>query len=808
MQPDAQRAAELLNWYKNQARPFLAKTIAEEKLVSFDKDSSRLEGNVKTFDAELAVCFLGSSGIGKSTLLNAILEGAQAVVPSGGVGPLTAQALVVRYSEKPGLEVEYHGPGRLLRTVFGLEQMYKSELGLPSKQEKPTPLLDGIEEADLPAAADETSEDSTAGEDNEAQRQREKREQRRRRAQLLISGSQEEERDLKYLLDCLREAAGLERVWDTELEDCDAPRVRGIQKALDYAKKGQWLKIFNSSDEQDFRKVLHDHATGYLAPLIKNLTIHWIAPILKDGITLVDLPGVGVVRDVHKDITREWIRDKAKALVLVVDHRGMTEPLAEALRRSEFLNSLLYSVDDPEDDPIVMIAVTRIDDVAGSRRKDDVSKKKFQHFMEVSDEARTRLRQDIQRHLEEIWLQDAEASDARKQVVRNLLATLQVHPMSAPEYGRVLADDDDDPSFLKDIRQSGVPGFIESLQELASSRRAKALGRLGEQTKLFRDRLFATLSLVEAQWEGQARAEEESAKLREELNVFIQPLRDELRVRQGEYRAFLKKGIPQRIRDLVSVAKQKASKDIGRYLVRLWQAHWATLRASVRRGGRYSGASDINLPTEFALRFEEPIAEIWGKEVLKDIRVETRDYANACVDMVEQVANWALAQGARVHQKAVEAQQEAIKGDAKKLEAVGHEMVKEMRDEARAKLIDAIEGPIKKACDEFVRKNQDVGPGVKARILSLYSELADTVTDAAEAPATRILQSLFKEVDQEILGAFSDHQNPLESISEAIVTSQQKYIERSDAQRRRRILEELKSVRQGAPAEDVPTAAA
>jgi hypothetical protein len=79
---------------------------------------------------------------------------------------------------------------------------------------------------------------------------------------------------------------------------------------------------------------------------------------------------------------------------------------------------------------------------------------------------------------------------------------------------------------------------------------------------------------------------------------------------------------------------------------RLWQAHWATLRASVRRGGRYFGASDINLPTEFALRFEEPVAEVWGKKILNDIRTETKDYANDCVALVDQVAEWALQQAA------------------------------------------------------------------------------------------------------------------------------------------------------------------
>src|SRR5262249_53356372 len=159
----------------------------------------------------------------------------------------------------------------------------------------------------------------------------------------------------------------------------------------------------------------------------------------------------------------------------------------------------------------------------------------------------------------------------------------------------------------------------------------------------------------------------------EDLEFFMRPLRTELSVRQGDYRSFLKKGAPKRIEDLVVAAKLKASREIDRYLKKLWNSHWATLRASVRRGGRYSGASDIDLPTEFALRFEEPVAEVWGKDILKDLREETREYAQDCVIFVEKVTEWALAQGARVQPKVVEAQRDAIRADAKKLENVGQE---------------------------------------------------------------------------------------------------------------------------------------
>jgi GTPase SAR1 family protein len=115
MQGEIEKIKQFVKWYEETARPFLLKT-AEEKVADFDRDNARLSKAVKSFDVELAVCFLGSSGVGKSTLINSLLGGEQAVVPSGGVGPLTAQAVVVRHQETPGIEVEYHKTVTLRRT--------------------------------------------------------------------------------------------------------------------------------------------------------------------------------------------------------------------------------------------------------------------------------------------------------------------------------------------------------------------------------------------------------------------------------------------------------------------------------------------------------------------------------------------------------------------------------------------------------------------------------------------------------------------------------------------------------------------
>src|SRR5579862_5079603 len=91
--------ARLKEWFDNSARPFLEHHDSE-KVVELDQDLDRLLRTDHRASEELAICFLGASGVGKSTLINALVAGEENVLPSGGIGPLTALAMEVRYSEE------------------------------------------------------------------------------------------------------------------------------------------------------------------------------------------------------------------------------------------------------------------------------------------------------------------------------------------------------------------------------------------------------------------------------------------------------------------------------------------------------------------------------------------------------------------------------------------------------------------------------------------------------------------------------------------------------------------------------------
>jgi hypothetical protein len=255
---------------------------------------------------------------------------------------------------------------------------------------------------------------------------------------------------------------------------------------------------------------------------------------------------------------------------------------------------------------------------------------------------------------------------------------------------------------------------------------------------------------------------------------------------------------------VVTQAGSKARDEVFSYLEDLQFAHWATLRASVVRGGTFYGSRHIDLPKDFALRFEEPIAESWGKTILREIRARTNEYASDTSELVKEIHDWAKQQGAKVNTQLLEADIELITEDAKRLKAVGKEAVDELRQQVQAGLVKKIEPKIRRKCEDFVKEGEHIGPGVKMRILHLFRRLANDTIEAATEPAIDLLSEKFREVEREILAVFKEHKehnDPVESAVDALVASHEQRIEREDRKKKQAVLEGLDKIAQSSPYE-------
>jgi hypothetical protein len=87
--------AKISTWYTTGVKPLLGE-LHEPKLSELDADLANLLRTAEECDGALEVCFLGMAGVGKSTIINALAFDKEMVLPTGGVGPLTAQAMSVR----------------------------------------------------------------------------------------------------------------------------------------------------------------------------------------------------------------------------------------------------------------------------------------------------------------------------------------------------------------------------------------------------------------------------------------------------------------------------------------------------------------------------------------------------------------------------------------------------------------------------------------------------------------------------------------------------------------------------------------
>ena len=755
-------------WLQRSGRPFFERWDPTRVAV-LEQLIAEVRATASPGRRELPICLLGNAGVGKSTLINALIDPLMLIVPQGGVGPLTAQATVVRYASDPFMRATYHGARRLNQLVFALDRYCERQLRAAHPDDN---------EID-PSARQEAmlafvqADDAGAGE-------REAVEQRLRsyisQARQLVRGNQfgdDAIDEVAYLADGLREAMGRPPIWGRALHEDDRDRIQALREAVAVGEEGRSHRA--GADRAAFLREVRRHATGSISPLIKSLEVGWDSALLKDGLVLVDLPGVGVANDEYRSVTSDWIR-RATAVLLVVDRAGVTEPAAELLRTTGFLNALLHRAPEAKTvAPLLWVISVKLDDVAQDERTSfrqqnpDAKVPPWQSFF---DDASAKVRVLVRNQLDTEFAKLADGDDmreARAQVHRGVLDQLQVHPVSAIEYRKLMADDEDDRPRIKDPEQSNLPALSASLQAIAQRHATEIAERVAESLSALAASAQRGLRAVLDDLEQGDRDQVRLAKLRSQLAEVLAPRSKELALRQGQLRERLRGTVPKTIEREVARAVQTASSAVTAYLKGLERVNWATLRAAVRRGGVRVGNRAIDIPNELALRIEGPLAVIWNKTVVSAVSGALDEFARDLERILDEVLSWAQSEEAALDATRVVRYRDDVVLRLKQLAGITDATTDSLRADVKQRLHETVQEAIRSECRAFVDSGRDVGAGVKNRVHAFLADAGSVARVQAGATAEKYLVETYERVVSGIGAEFASVANALADVEGIVV---------------------------------------
>ena len=275
-----QQSQQILRFFENEAAELLPPS-----------DKAQFEVKLRTILADLdrppviSVALLGSSGVGKSTLLNALVG--VPVLSEDDRRFCTAAVTILRYSPEPGFTATLR---------FSSLEDWERELNVCRNE------LD-----DLRADADEESD--------------------------------LESRDLfRYYREKLRVVYGLgpEEAIDFSsliLPDDLRQRMTDQDKPL----------VLKEAEVRDLKARLKEYVTGKgrYWPVIRTVEIEGPFDTLKNGIQLVDLPGVNDPNPAREEVTRQYLRSAPHIWLIFHTRRGITKDVREFLFEPDLLRQLL-----------------------------------------------------------------------------------------------------------------------------------------------------------------------------------------------------------------------------------------------------------------------------------------------------------------------------------------------------------------------------------------------------------------------------------------------------------------------------------
>lgn len=791
-------ARQLLELYRGEIRAFLLENEVAT-LEALDQNAELLERALAQ-DGDLAVGFLGEAQVGKSSLINALLD--RHALPSGGTGPLTAQATRVVHAAENGLTVKYHGKRQLNQLAFAIARYLERRGEIVAQASDAEPELPSAQDdqEDSSAVVRAALEESAGDADTERQKAdlgRYMLSQAQRILHFANPQVQGSDPANLVLLDGVRAILGQKALGDAEALAPYQERIAEVQKILGSTEE---LSESTVGGAAQFNRALKQRAAGWLSPMVSELHLCFNADMLQ-GLSLVDLPGVGVLNDPAGQEAERFVRTEGDALVVVLRPAGITVSIADLLERTSVITKLLFGGSDDVPPIQVVFVVTHLDDTAKDRYSQlareardngDPPPDRHKLFLQLSVEMEETVRQMVRDALRNSHAFDDLPDDqraAREKVIKRLCDQMRVFCVASPDYLSIADGIDDGGAFLRNPEVTNVPGFRRHLRDLArdaAHRRLRAIDQFARALRVaIGDHLTALATMYE---EGRGAAIQEFERFRDAIDMAAEPLRQEMRAYHGEAMGVLRKAMQAELQMICKDAQIAGMKKLSRLTKHGETLYYASLRAALVRAGVWD-KRQINYPEALTLAMVDAIASRWEPSVVEKVRTEIRTLADRDLKLVEELCDAARAVNEKMlADTPIEVQKKILQANSRTAVAWTKEQLEDLRTRVSSGLRNAVEKPIERACKKAEQAGKHVGDGARRRILAAFEEGGEAAIEEARSAAEGLLKDQYSALLRKLNEGFlRENHDPIQAAVDTLTGEQIARARRADAQRKRRV---------------------
>lgn len=505
-------------------------------------------------------------------------------------------------------------------------------------------------------------------------------------------------------------------------------------------------------------------AESALWPLIQQVQISGPMPLLKDGLRLIDLPGLNDPNPARESIARQFLQQAEFIGLVFGTHRGLTREVVEVMKDQQFITQIVM---DGKVSALSFIG-TRADDFVADLEWQGLSLSAEADVEQIRQARAREIQLQIQQQLSELtlWFSNRYKVSEQSQTILALIAsTLQQSPVfltSALSYAAQLGWFQPSRPYFEQPEQTGVPQIQAYFQAIAAEQGIQA------RKKWIRSQF--------QQMNSEIRRLVESLKHRQSLQQLEQRQLDALQLQlnqlhqeQSQQLESLKKDLEQSLKlKQIQFEKQMlyAFADLPRRLEPLqarWQElNWQHLVKAVQHQGRYTSPSTgakVNLVQDMLSTLSHEVALDWfdffQQRLLKELE-QTRPLISALLEQTQQALKTLLSQQPSERQPQLESIEKLVQTceeilaestwrERKQLESTIRQTQHQL-EQVLEQAVTELMQPIFDKCAQFS------GTGLKQQILeTLGAELArglPQVEDQLQQPLAETLQAARQTIER------------------------------------------------------------